>query len=247
MKRKRSIFRSRLGAALFVFLLLPDTGANFSLRLPVHDVEAELFLGEHVRLSTAEGSVERQMIGLSDEEYLRLSEGYTVSTRWETKDGTPIGEGKELQKLTPAESKAYRLRISISSKPGEVHSLSPTVPLIEYEALYRVQVKSGTITVRVNTEQKKLPEGEELRFIARKESGETFFCSTTPETDPETGASFLFGAFSGLPYGVYTVSPAGEAEKLCVEQSKICSLGVWGRDDTVSVHRANAAAVFTFN
>lgn len=247
MKRKRPYFRSRLGAALFVFLLLPDLGGNFSLKLPVHDVEAELFLGEHVRLSTAEGSVERQIIGLSDEDYQRLTEGYAVSTSWETIDGTPIGEWKELQKLTPSESKTYRLRISISSKSGEVHSLSPTVPLFTYEALYRVRVKPGTITLRVNTGKKRLPEGEILRFAAKKESGETFFCSVEPETDPETGDSFLSGEFSGLPYGVYTVSPVGEMVALCEEQEKVCSLGVWDRDDTVSVHRAAAAAVFTLN
>lgn len=247
MKQKRSLFRSRLGAALFLFLLLPDTGGGLSLKLPVQDVNAELFLGEHVRLSTSEGSVERQMIGLSDDAYLRFLESYDVTACWETQAGTPIGEGKALQRLTPAADRTYRLRIAIFPKRGEVHSLASPVSLLEYEALYQVQVKSGTITVRVDTEGTTPSEEDELCFHARKESGEIFTCFVTPETDPETGTAFLSGEFSGLPFGVYTVFPVGEAEALCAGQSRICSLGVWDKDDTVNVHRSTAAAEFTFS
>lgn len=247
MKRKRRFFRSRLGAVLFVFLVLPNVGTGPSLRMPVQDMEGELFLGEHVRLSNSEGSIERQMIGLSDNDYLRLLECYDVTTRWETKDETSIGDGKALQRLTPAADRTYRLRISISSKRGEVHSLAPPVPLMEYESLYRVQVKAGTITVRVDTGGTTPSEEDELAFRARKESGELFTCTVTPETDPETGNAFLSGEFSGLPYGVYTVFPVGEAEALCAGQSRLCFLGVWDKDDTVSVHRATAAAEFTFS
>ena len=247
MNRKRSFFRARLGALLFVFLILPNAGTGFSLRIPVRDVEGELFLGEHVRLSNSEGSIERQMMGLSDDDYLRILERYEVTTRWETKDGTPIGERKSLQRLTPATDKTYRLCVSVSPKRGEVHGLSQPAPLLECEALYRVRIKTGTITVRVSAEDARRFEETELLFRARKESGEVFTCCVTPESDPETGTVFLSGEFTGLPYGVYTVFPVGEAEKLCAQDSCRCSIGVWDRDDTVSVHRARAEAKFTFS
>lgn len=242
MKRKRFLFRKRLGAFLLAFMLLPDAGTCLSLKLPVRDVTGELFLGEHVRLSNSGGSVERQMMGLSDEAYLRLTERCTVTTFWETADGTEIGGWKDLQKLTPAEDKTYRLRILISSRRGEVHSLAPPVPLIEYEALYRVKVIPGTIAVRVTAGKGKFDEDDQMEFTARKESGETYSCTALPETDPETGERFLAGTFSQLPYGVYTVAPAGGEEEF--QGSRACLLGVWDQDDTVSVHRSNTIAEF---
>lgn len=247
MNQKRFQFRARFSAMLFVFMMLPNAGTSFSLWLPVQNAEAELFLGEHVRLSNSEGSIERQMMGLSDDEYLRVLERYEITTRWETEAGTSIGEWKALQRLTPTADKTYRLCVSVSPKRGEVHGLAQSAPLTEYEALYRVRVKPGTITVRVSTEGTSRFEDKELLFRARKESGEIFTCTVTPESDPETGVTFLSGEFTGLPYGVYTVFPVGEAEEICAEDSCRCSLGVWDRDDTVSVHRAAAEAKFTFS
>lgn len=247
--KERKLWRARFGAALFVVLLLPELGTSSSPNIPVKDMESELFLGEHVRLSNAEGPIERQMIGLSDEDYFTLTQRYELSTRWETKDGTPIGDGKALQRLTPAESKTYRLRISVRLKPGEVHSLAPPVAQValpEYEALYRVRLRSGTITVRADPGEKELVEGAHVRFFARKDSGELFSCTAAPESDPETGKTFLAGKFSGLPYGVFTVFPEQSAEGFFAETSRICFLGVWEYDDTVSVHRAGAQAKFTF-
>lgn len=234
----------RLRAVLLAFLLLPDCGGSFTWKLPMQDITVAHFSGEHVRLSTACGSIEQQMLGVSAGQLALLQSRFDITATWSTEDGTEIGQADNLQQLTPAESKTYRLSVTISPKSGETGT-QPQEVLFEQTASYTVAVVSGTIAVKVRAEKKVIKESDALHFVAAKTSGERFFCTAVPEMDPETGVWFLAGEMTQLPYGTYTVCPVRQQAALYCEASQTCCLGVWEQDDTVSPHRANAQVEFT--
>lgn len=228
-------WKNRLQAALFAMLLLPEFPTANRVELFPAELSQPHFLGEHVRLSTPEGSVEQQLVAqcLQGQHLPGYAE---LHLAWETEGGTKIGTGEELELLTPAESKTYRLTVDLVQHTA----LGGQTVLQTRQALYHVPVVSGTITVKVRAEKKHIRPEDRLHFIARKDTGEQFSCIAAPETDPETGVRFLAGQFTGLPYGRYTVTPVNEEAAFYEQPTAVCTLGCWDKDDTVSTHRAHA-------
>lgn len=225
----------RISALLLSAVLLPGvSGTTPKSTAPV--VSQPHFLGEHVRLYSEDGAVEKQLIKGIDNAAL-LCENEKFRLCWRTESGAEIGTGEQLERLTPAQSKTYRLCIETEDSSG--HAISVR------EGVYHVNIVSGTIVIKVHAEKKQVTDEDKLHFIARRSTGERFTCTAARETDPETGQVFLAGQLTGLPYGVYTVTPVMTERTLYAEPTQQCSLGVWEQDDTVSVRRAHAQVVFT--
>lgn len=235
----KQTWKTRWQALLLAVLLLPEFPTANRVELFSAQLTQPHFLGEHVRLSTSDGAVEQQLL----EQCLQgqhLPSTVELQWHWETEDGTEIGTGERLEQLTPAESKAYCLTINLVQHTA----LGEQTVLQTQQAWYYVPVISGTITVKVHAEKKAITPQDRLQFLARKDTGEQFSCIAAPETDPETGAQFLAGQFTGLPYGKYTVTPIESELALYTQPAAACALGCWDNDDTVSTHRAHAQVVF---
>lgn len=223
---------------------LPVTSVNAALRMGISDFQTELFLGQRVRATVGGRKVEEAMRPLPNW-YGRGKTG-DFSLFWETEAGDPIGSVNQLETLEPWEDVSYRLRVTY--RPATLGLLSAGKPVREKTetALYQIRVVSGTLRVKALAGKGvKLDADSSLTFRLERREGGVYYRSAGLERDPEGGALFLEAEAAGLPYGFYTVTPVAAEGLACREESVLCALGVWERDDTVSTARRNAWASFT--
>lgn len=223
---------------------LPGITVNVPLRLSLSDVETEQFLGEKVRTWREGATVEEAMGWASEASWFGRGKTGSFSCLWETEAGDPVGSLKQLGCLAPTRDAAYRFRVTYRpDTPGLVSAGEP-VKETQISALYRVKVRGGTLRIKAVPEGG-LGENAALAFRIQGPDRRTYFRTALPETDPETGEAFLEAELTGLPYGVYTVTPLSRDGWRCREGSVTCRLGVWERDDTVSPERDADLARFT--
>lgn len=219
---------------------------NVPLAFQLQDWETGLFLGEKVKAAAKDGTVETAMGVPGDSAWFGKGPVGSFSCFWETEEGAALGSLKNLGSLRPEKDSVYRLRAVYRPASSGAGSTGPASSSLEQTALYRVKLCPGTLQIRVrDSEEKVLDQNSSLIFRVKKESGPVFFCTALPEADPENGEISLAAEITGLPYGVYSVAPAGKEGLECLEEEKVCRLGVWEKDDTVSVERDRAWAVFT--
>lgn len=227
--------------------LLPLTGTrvNVALCLECGDVESDLFLGEKVWPRVDGRSVEEAMVTSPEPVWFGKGMTGSFSYLWETLQGAPIGSLEQLTELCPDGDTAYRLKVTFRPRSSGVLSVGTPVKVTEAAALYRLKVHSGTIRIRGMAEPgTALGKDAALTFQLEHRNGRVFTCTARAEADPQSGRISLEGELKGLPYGVYMVTPVSGALE-CREALQVCRLGVWTRDDTVSVDRDSDMARFT--
>jgi len=225
---------------------LPETSVNVPLNLTLEDLETELFLGERVRATINRKNVEEIMAAGPAPAWFGKGQTGSFSYLWETEKGSPVGSLKQLELQQPKEDVSYRLRVTY--RPGSDGLASVGVPIktTEKTALYKIRMVSGAIRIKGTTGSgAALSENSSLLFRLEKEDGEIFFRTAVPEADPESGRLSLQGELTGLPYGTYTVVPVSGNGVAAEETMRVCRLGVWEKDDTVSPERNFAQARFT--
>lgn len=217
-----------IAALLFTLALLPATlwlggpGAAASPEDEPDGWEETVFLGEAVPL---------RLEGRSLEDLLRarFQEPGEMECWWVSPEG-PV-ELKKLGEQRPREDQEYALSAVLHPEDGGKDQW--------LNAFYQVRVVSGSIRVWA--------EGESVRadswaLVKLEGQGLTVYRQALPEADPQGGGPALETEFTGLPYGVYTVSVAdGGLEP----EQVVCRLGVCQEDDTVSTDRRTALARFT--
>ncbi len=225
---------------------LTRTSVNVPLVLEVHDLEAELFLGERVRTWRKDGSIEDAMIASPQPAWFGKGKTGSFSYFWETEQGDPIGSLKQLNALQPEDDTAYRLRITYRPDSEGALSAGAPVQVTEKSAFYRIRLITGKIQIKAQAgEGVDLNRNSSMLFSLKCDTGETFYRTAFLEADPEGGRLSLEGELSGLPFGVYTVIPVPGKGLKCEESFQICRLGVWEEDDTISTDRKTAQARFT--
>lgn len=239
----------REGSGIYRFgkklLSLPGAPVNVALRLQCADVESDLFLGEKVWARVDGRNVEEAMVVSPEPTWFGKGQTGSFSYLWETLRGAPIGSLDQLTELCPDKDTAYRLKVTFRPRSSGLLSVGTPVEITEVTALYRLKVHSGSIRIRAAAGQNTtLKKDSFMTFQLEHQNGRIFTCTARAEADPQSGRLSLEGELRGLPYGVYTVTPVGGALE-CREASQVCRLGVWTRDDTVSVERNSAVARFT--
>lgn len=225
---------------------LPETSVNVPLNLAVEELETELFLGEHVRAAVNKKNVEELMVISPAPAWFGKGQTGSFSYYWETAEGGPVGSLKQLEVQRPEQDVSYRLRVTYRPDSDGRSSVGKPVEVTEKSALYKIKVTGGTIRINGTAESgTALSENSFLLFRLEKEDGKVFFCTARPEADPESGRLSLQGELIGLPYGTYTVVPISGNGVAVEESMRVCRLGVWEKDDTVSPERNFAQAQFT--
>lgn len=224
--------------------LLPLTSVNAALQMNLSNFQTELFLGQKVRTAVGKGKVEDAMRPLPN--WFGMGQTGAFSFLWETESGDPIGSVEQLETLQPKENVSYRLRVTY--RPGSLGLLSAGKPVGKRTgtALYKIKVVSGTLRIKASAgEGVELCDDSFLTFRLERREGGVYYRSAKLERDPEGGGLFLEAEAAGLPYGFYTVTPVTKGGLACCEESVLCELGVWSRDDTVSTERKSDWAKFT--
>ena len=101
----------------------------------------------------------------------------------------------------------------------------------------QVRVESGAVLVRV--EGRNAPLTGTALFRLRGQ-GLTLYSLARPEADPMGGPPALEAEFTGLPYGVYTVT----AMEGSAADEQTCALGLCQEDDTVDPARRHTVLRF---
>lgn len=214
MKNKPFILKLGLGAIIVLLsLAAPHTLAQTQDSPPWQ--EETIFLGEFVPLRR-EG---RSLVELAAETL--DCEPQELELSWESPQGqAPL---EELGHQRPTSGQEYTLNAALTGKNGTVR----------YKKLvYQVHVVTGTVQVQA------LGGGSAMLFCLEGQ-GLTLYRQALPDPDPQGGAAVLTAEFTGLPYGVYTVTAleGGDGEQ-------VCRLGVCREDDTVDPERHRAVLRF---
>lgn len=224
---------------------LPAVKVNPALKLELGDCETKIFLGEKLKTMADGKNVEEQMGVARPSDWYGKGQTGAFSYLWESESGDPIGSLEQLAVLEPKRDTIYRLRTVYRPDSSGLGAAGEPVKETEWTALYRVEVVPGTIHIMAAGEDTALGRNTSLRFQVEREGERVSGCTARLEADPESGRLFLAGEVSGLPYGVYTVSPVPGSGPECLEKTQLCRLGVWEKDDTISAERARAQAGFT--
>lgn len=104
---------------------------------------------------------------------------------------------------------------------------------------YRVRVVSGS--VRVRADGPCAVAGETVLFRLEG-SGMCLYQAAAPEVGPQGGPRVLAAEFTGLPFGVYTVTAVGSSQE---PEQEECYIGVCRENDTVDPGRCESIAEFT--
>lgn len=213
---RRPISKSFLALAmLLAFLVTPHTLAQTSAQPPLW--EETVFLGESVPLR-----LEGRPLAELARELFSFGEG-DLELSWTSPQGSlPL---EELGREKPTEDRDYLLKAALRGPDGAVR---------HKELVYRVRVATGAVAVRAQGAQA----GESMLFCLRGQ-GLTIYRQALPDPDPQSGQPVLTAQFTGLPYGVYTVSALGGGDG-----EQLCRLGVCQEDDTVDVSRRTALLLF---
>lgn len=224
---------------------LPELTVNVPLNLDLTDLESPLFLGERVRITADGKTIEERMQKSPEPDWFGKGKTGSFSWLWETAQGDSVGSLKQLESQTPEKDVSYRL--SVSYRPGSdgLSSVGTPVKAVEKTALYKIKVTGGTVRLTAAANGETVPKTAFVLFRLDRENGQTFFCTILPEADPESGIVSLEGEIKDLPYGTYTATPVFWNGAAPVEAHQRFRLGVWEKDDTVSVERSFAEARFT--
>lgn len=184
--------------------------------------EETVFLGEAVPLRL-EGR------GLEDLLRARFQEPGEMECWWVSPEG-PV-ELKKLGEQRPREDQEYPISAVLHPEGGGKDQW--------LNLSYRVRVVSGTVRVWAGGEG---VDADSWALVKLEGQGLAVYRQALPEADPQGGGPALEAEFTGLPYGVYTLSVAdGGLEP----ERAVCRLGVCQEDDTVSPDRRTALARFT--
>lgn len=208
-------------AVLLASLITPHTLAQTSASPPLW--EETIFLGESVPLR-------REGQPLADlARQLFSSAGGELTLSWTSPRGSlPLDE---LGREKPTQDQDYLLTAALRGPDGVVR---------HKELVYRVQVVTGTVTVRVQGEAAPASETASSGMLfCLSGQGLTIYRQALPDPDPQSGQPVLTAQFTGLPYGIYTVSAMGGGDG-----EQLCRLGVCQEDDTVDPARRSAVLFF---
>lgn len=137
---------------------------------------------------------------------------------------------EELGRERPKEDETYRISTVLHREDGKDSWAN---------LLYRVRVVSGA--VRVRADGREAVPGASALFMLEGE-GLTLYQQAIPEADPQGGPAMLEAQFTGLPYGVYTVTAVDGGQP-----AKTCRLGVCETDDTIDPARCGTTLRFTLD
>ena len=221
--RRPALCLALWGALLAALTLTAPQGqaqsAASSATQPVW-AEETIFLGEAVPLRH-----EGRPLAQACREALGGGEG-ELSVAWASPQGPR--ELGELGRQRPKTDQTYRLSACLRGTDGRER---------RKELLYRVRVESGAVLVRV--EGRNAPLTGTALFRLRGQ-GLTLYSLARPEADPMGGPPALEAEFTGLPYGVYTVT----AMEGSAADEQTCALGLCQEDDTVDPARRHTVLRF---
>lgn len=234
----------------------PPARANVGVSLALGSVETEIFLGEAVPTQLEGESVEA-LLGLIPPAWQGQARTGAFSYQWETEEGTLVGPLGQLGKLIPQASTSYRLQVAFQPLGSGAGAAGPPVGRATAEGAYQVRVVPGTLRVRAagpgTGRDSRLP-------LSIEGAGQKYTVTALPEADPQGGGLVLEAQLTGLPYGVYTVTPLPDAQgwgapddaggiglaqaawQAAALMPTRCLLGVCQEDDTVDVSRRYATA-----
>lgn len=205
-------------AILLACLVTPHTLAQTSAQPPLW--EETIFLGESVPLRR-----EGQPLDELARQLFSSGEG-ELALSWTSPRGSlPL---EELGREKPAEDQDYLLKAALRGPDGVVR---------HKELIYRVRVVTGTVTIRAQGAAQM--QGEQTVLFCLRGQGLTIYRQALPDPDPQSGQPVLTAQFTGLPYGIYTVSHMGGGDG-----EQLCRLGVCQEDDTVDTARRSAVLFF---
>lgn len=181
-------------------------------------LEETLFLGEAVPLRVDGVLIEEQAARRFGDE------PGTVECWWDSLDGRV--ELEELSRERPRQETEYSIAAVLHKESGGDSWLN---------LVYRVRVETGTVQVRA--EGPCAAGGSVLMQLEGR--GLCLYAQAQPDPDPQRGQPCLAAEFTGLPFGIYTVTAVGQDEQ------EICRLGVCEENDTVDPARSSQTVYFT--
>lgn len=236
-----------------VTLLAPESGVYWygeqqetitaqTVNVPLKSIgtaaQTEIFLGQSVPGDLQGSSVLSGFFGGTEPDWFQKGATGSLFYCWEYEAGGRIGTDEQLKKIRPDADQVFRLVQSY--RPGSDGAGSVGKPCVagESEALYRVRVITGQVTVRVRLtekEAKALGHGAHLFKLQGQEL--TRYQTMSLQDRNEDGEGIILEIrFGGLPFGRYSLTEeTGDPQS---PQETVCTLGFAKDSDKISTENA---------
>ena len=210
---KRLIKLLPLAACAVLLYISPRSSAADAVWL-----EETVFLGEAVPLRVGGVPLEEQAAMAFGDEPGR------IDCWWMSPEGRK--DLAELGNERPRQQTEYHISAVLHREGGGDRWL---------DLVYSVEVRSGAI--RVLAEGPCVQAGTVLFELEGR--GLCLYAEARPDPDPQGGPPCLVAEFTGLPFGVYTVTAVGQDEQ------EVCRLGICEENDTIDPGRSRKTLRFT--
>lgn len=235
------------GAQVYSFV---HRKVNVGMDIEMYDFETKIFLGQRVPTMFGSDGLQSRMVKNSEPNWYGMGETGSFTYFWQEKSGGKIGQKEQLQEVTPAKDQTYVLTMTYTPKTDGRTAAGEAVQEMQNSAEYLVEVQSGTIRIKMVLGDKIDDDSAGDFYIFRLESEGTVQYRTLNMKDrSEDGQGFcLETAFTGLPYGKYTVSrvysfeSAAEISADTVVESE-CMIGYQEGSDNIDVDASEFTVV----
>lgn len=181
---------------------------NVGMDMEMYDLETEIFLGQRVPVMLGSDDLQSRMVKNSSPNWYGKGETGSFTYLWQEKDGGKIGQKEQLQEVTPTKTGNYILTMSFTPKTDGKASVGEAVSDMQNSAEYVVAVQTGTVRIKMILDDAIDAGAGGDFYIFRLESDNSVHYRILSMKDrSEDGQGLcLETAFTGLPYGKYTVS-----------------------------------------
>jgi len=227
---------------------------NVGMDMEMYDLEAEIFLGQKVPTMIGSDDLLERMIKNSSPNWYGKGETGSFTYLWKKKDGGKIGQKEQLQEVTPTKTQTYILTMTYVPKTDGRTSVGEAVGEMQNSAEYLITVQSGTIRIKMVLSADDGSDATEDFYIFKLESdnGVQYRVLSIKDRSEDGESLCLETAFTGLPYGKYTlsrvysyISGAGIFTDTVVESE--CMVGYQAKSDKIDVSASEFMVVAKTN
>lgn len=223
---------------------------NVGMDMEMYDLETRIFLGQRVPTMFGSDGLQSRMVKNSKPNWYGKGETGSFTYFWQEKSGGKIGQKDQLQEVTPSKDQTYVLTMTYTPKTDGRTSAGEAVQEMQNSAEYLVGVQSGTIRIKMILGDE-IDDGSAGDFYIYKleSEGMVQYRTLNMKDRSEDGEGLcLETAFTGLPYGKYTVSRiysfvagAGISSETVAESE--CMIGYQEGSDNIDVDASEFTVV----